>query len=168
MGATAPLSQMTSTRIELPAGRIARLADMSDVAELLFPGNRNQQHAFLVLWFSLKWADHHLVPNLADAARAHGVTPRTFERVRAKCRRLGLIERISRFNPRFASREGWILSPRFEHVLHRLADWVAALRSRANGSQEKDRLMIDLADARRTARPIRRIARRNEVDLHGP
>ena len=142
---------MTSTRIEFPAGRIARLADMSDVAELLFPSNRNQQHAFLVVWFSLKWANCNLVPNLADVARNHSISRRTLERVRAKARRLGLIERVSRFNPRHGGREGWVLSSRFENRLHHLADRVAQLRATQDGSREKDDLLIQFANARRTA-----------------
>ncbi len=51
-----------STKIELGFGKITRLADASDLAELLFPGNRSHQHAFLVIWFTLKWTDPHIVP----------------------------------------------------------------------------------------------------------
>jgi len=47
---------MTSNKNEWSFNRIARLADLSDLAEPLFPGNRSQQHAFLAVWLSLKWA----------------------------------------------------------------------------------------------------------------
>lgn len=142
---------MTNTRIELHAGKIARLTDASDLAETLFPGNRNQQHAFLVIWFSLKSRTDNLVPNLIDTTRAHGVSRRTLERVRAKMRRIGLIDRISRFNRRYNGREGWLLSTRFERSLRRLASIMASFRDRASQSKDKDTLLIQLAEARRDA-----------------
>jgi len=33
------------------------LADYGDLIEMLFPGNRNQQHAAVCILFELKWAD---------------------------------------------------------------------------------------------------------------
>ena len=83
----------TSTKIEIGYCKLNRMTDVSDLAELLFPGNRSHQHAFLVICFTLKWADPRIVPNLAESAREHGISRRTFERVRAKTRRMGLIER---------------------------------------------------------------------------
>lgn len=148
-----PPLKMTNTRIELHAGKIARLTDVSDLAELLFPSNRNQQHAFLVVWFSLKSRTDNLVPNLIDATRAHGVSRRTLERVRAKMRRSGLIDRISRFNRRYDGREGWVLSPRFERCLRQLADKAVAFNDIADARREKDQLLVDLAAARRDNAP---------------
>jgi len=141
---------MTSTKVELSFNRIARLADLADLAELLFPGNRNQQHAFLAVWISLKWADHRMVPNLGEVAERCGITKRTLERVRAKMRRMGLIDHVSRFNARHGCREGWILSSRFENSLRQLADRAADLK-RPVGSKDKELLLLELADARREA-----------------
>ena len=142
---------MPSTKVDLNASRIARLQDAADLAELLFPGNRNQQHCFLVLWISLKWAGPQLVPNLTPVAERHGVSKRTLERVRAKLRRLGLIDHVSRFNARHGYREGWVLSPRCEHSLRQLADRVAAFREGRGASRDKELLLIQFADARRAA-----------------
>lgn len=148
---------MTSTKIDLSFNKAARLADLSDLAELLFPGNRNHQHAFLVIFVSLKWADHRMVPNLEAVAWKHGITRRTLQRVRAKMRRLGLIDRVSRFNANYGGREGWILSGRFERSLRLLAERAGEFKETARGSQEKDMLMIDFAAAgHREARPGRR------------
>ena len=141
----------TSTKIEIGYGRINRMTDASDLGELLFPTNRGHQHAFLVIWFTLKWADHSIVPNLAEAAREHGISRRTCERVRAKMRRMGLIERVSRFSSRLAGREGWVLSTRFERGLEQLARKVADFRDARAGSKEKDLLLLQLADARRSS-----------------
>lgn len=146
----------TSTKIEIGYGRINRLAGASDLAELLFPGSRGHQHAFLVIWFTLKWADPQIVPNLTEAARDHGISRRTFERVRSKMRRLGLIERVSRFSPRLAGREGWVPSSRFERGLEQLALKTAGFRDARAGSKEKDRLLVRLADARRVCLPVKR------------
>lgn len=140
---------MTFTKIEWSFNKIAKLADSTDLAEMLFPGNRNQQHAFLVLWFTLKWADHRMVPNLATVARKHRISKRTLERVRAKLRRLGLIDRVSRFNSQHGYLEGWVLSARFERSLKTLADKLAELKVGERGSREKDEMLLDYARVRR-------------------
>lgn len=136
---------MTSIRIEWSQQKIAKLADCTDLAEMLFPGNRNQQHAFVIVWTALKWSPHHLVPNLGSVTRGHGVSRRTLERVRAKLRRLGLIDRVSRFNARFGGVEGWILSSRFEYSLRGLADKMGALKDPAIGSRDKEEILIEFA-----------------------
>jgi hypothetical protein len=147
---------MINTRIELTHNRITRIEDASDLAELLFPGNWNQQHCFLVVWYTLKWDGHRLVPNLGRSAQSQGISRRTLERVRAKLRRLGLLDHVSRFSARHGYREGWILSSRFEHGLRQLADRVAACRATAGRAPEKDEFLLHLAQARcstlRTAR----------------
>lgn len=141
---------MTSHRIELNARRINKLADASDLAEVLFPGNRNQQHAFLVIWFALRWSRNDFVTDMATTSNKASVSRRTLERVRAKLRHLGLIERISHFNPRHGGQAGWASSSRFERSLRRLADQIAVLRSNDAAAFEKDQLLINLADARRS------------------
>jgi len=147
-----PTLNMTSTKIAWSFNKIAKLADSADLAEMLFPGNRNQQHAFLVLLISLKWADQRMVPNLASVTRQHGVSRRTFERVRAKLRRLGLIDHVSRFNARHGYREGWVLSTRFEHGLRTLASTIERLKDPAIGAREKDEMLLEFARIRRDSR----------------
>ena len=141
---------MTS-RIELGHGKVARIADAGDLAELLYPANRNQQHAFLVLWMALKWAPDSIVTDLSRVARENGITRRVYERVRAKMRRLGLVDRISRFNIRYGRREGWMLSTRFDRSLTQLAEKMPGLRSTAAVARDKDDMLVHLAAARRTA-----------------
>lgn len=148
---THPLTNMSSTKIDFNANRIARMSDATDLAELLFPGNRNQQHCFVAIWFSLKWADRGLVPNLDPIARQHDITPRTLERVRAKLRRLGLIDHVSRFSARHGYREGWTLSTRFERALRQLAQKSEVLKTTHDSTPEKDQLQISYV---RTARDV--------------
>lgn len=89
------------------------------------------------------------MPNLNEPAEQHAISRRTLERVRAKLRRLGLIDHVSRFNARRGYREGWVLSTRFERSLRQLADQIAACRETAVHTAEKDQLLINLAAARR-------------------
>ena len=146
-----PTLKMTSTKIELSFNRINRLSDLADLAELLFPRNRNHQHAFLAIWLAIKWADCGIVPNLAGVAHEHAISRRTLERVRAKMRRMGVIDHVSRFNAKHRYREGWVLSGRFERSLTQLAAQVAKLRARETGTQDKDILLLNLLDAARRA-----------------
>ena len=146
-----PTLKMTSTKIEWSFNKIARMADLADLAEMLFPGNRNQQHAFLVVWISLKWVEHQLVPNLAAVAEKQGISRRTLDRVRAKMRRMGLVDHVSRFNGAHGYREGWMLSTRFERSLGQMAEKMASFRDPDCGSKEKDEMLLKLGEARREA-----------------
>ncbi len=140
---------MTSTKIEFSFNKIAQMSDLADLAELLFPCNRNQQHAFLAMWISLKWADHRIVPDLVRIAGEHNISRRTLERVRAKMRRMGMIDHVSRFNAKHAYREGWVLSTRFERSVRQLAEEMKGLKDRSLHSHEKDLLALQLAHSRK-------------------
>jgi hypothetical protein len=146
---TRPTLNMTSTKIDWSFNKIAKLADSADLAEMLFPGNRNKQHAFLVLWIAIKWSEHNIVPNFTEVARENGVSRRTVERVRAKLRRLGVIDHVSRFNAQHGYREGWVLSTRFQRSLAQLAAKAAELADSERGSREKDEMLLDFARVRR-------------------
>ena len=127
------------------------MQDASDLAEMLFPGNRNQQYAFLGIWITLKWAEHHMVPNLGEIARTYDISKRTLERVRAKMRRMGWIDHVSRFNSKYDYKEGWVLSSKFQRSLNLLSDRVGFFRSTEKGSKDKDMLLLQFAEARREA-----------------
>ena len=142
---------MTSTKIEWSFNKIARLTDLSDLAELLFPGNRNQQHAFLATWLAIKWSEHGIVPNIAKVAADHGISRRTLDRIRAKMRRIGLIDHVSRFNGARGYQEGWTLSTRFERSLNQMAQTMASFRDPNHGSKEKDEMLLRFSEARREA-----------------
>ncbi|HOA73910.1 MAG TPA: hypothetical protein PL151_17735 [Phycisphaerae bacterium] len=142
-------SEMISTKIDFSHRRIAKLANIIELAEMFFPGNRNQQYAFLVIWVRLKWRTEGIVPNLGQFVTAQGVSRRTLERVRAKMRRMGLLEHVSRFDPRFGNREGWTLSDSFEKALHTMAQKIRDFKDVDKSSQEQDEQMLALARARR-------------------
>lgn len=118
------------------------MTDLSDLAEILFPNNRNHQHAFLVIWVTLKWARASAVPDLAEVATKHGVSRRTLQRVRAKMRRMGLIEYVSRMGRRHGYREGWALSSRAARALHQLADEIEDMSTQRESAQDKDAFMV--------------------------
>jgi len=131
-------SEVITTKIDFSFRRIARLANLAELAEMFFPGNRNQQYAFLVIWIRLKWRTEGIVPNLGQVVMSQGVSRRTLERVRAKMRRMGLLEHITRFDPRFGNREGWILSDNFEKSLGVLAQKITDLKNPDRSTREQD------------------------------
>ena len=125
------------------------ISDYSDLVEMLFPGNRNQQHAAACILFELKWADN-IVPNLVYIENKCSVTRRILQRARAKLSRLGLIEYVSSFNSRYGGQTGWKLSTRFERALNQLAQRCAGFRETKTSSKEKDSMLVDFANARRS------------------
>lgn len=124
------------------------ISDYSDMVEMLFPGNRNQQHAAACILFELKWANN-IVPYLVYIENKYNMSRRILQRARAKLSRIGLIEHISSFNSRYGGQTGWKLSTRFEAALRRFADKCASLRNTNNSSKDKDAMFINFADARR-------------------
>ena len=124
------------------------ISDYSDLVEMLFLGNRNQQHAAICILFELKWAGC-LMPNMANLETQYAISRRILQRTRAKLSRLGLIEHVSYLNSRYDGQHGWKLSSRFEQSLNQLAQKCASLRDIKTSSKEKDSMLVDFANARR-------------------
>jgi hypothetical protein len=131
---------MPSTKIDLNHSKISRIEGLDDLARTLIPNNKNQQRIFLAIFVELKWAPGQFLPTLGPIADKHGICRRALETVRAKMRRLGIIDHVSRFNKKHGYREGWVFSRRLEHNLERLERHVATLRvSRGPCQEQKDR-----------------------------
>jgi len=136
------------TKIDFHHRRISQISDFTDLIEMLFPGNRNQQHAAACIFFELKWVDS-IVPNLAYIESKYKVSRRILQRARAKLSRLGLIEHVSYLNNRYGGQSGWRLSTRFERSLNQLAQKCARFRCTKAASNEKDMILLELCSARR-------------------
>ena len=111
------------SKIDFRYRRISQISDITDLVGILFPGNRNQQHAAARILLALKAASQP-VPSLSYLEDRYDISRRTLQRVRAKLARLGLIERVTWMNSRYGGREGWKLSSRMSTALRQLADKV--------------------------------------------
>lgn len=123
--------------MELGFNKVRRARDLDEIAELLFPGNRAHQKLFLAMFVELKWAEDGFLPALGPVATRCGVSRRTLENVRAKTRRLGVIDHVSRFSAAQGYREGWVLSRRFARSLRELADRMDEQSERRGAMQER-------------------------------
>jgi len=137
------------TKIDFHYRRINQISDFTELIEMLFPANRNQQHAAACIFFELKWAKH-IVPNLSHIEKRYNISRRILQRTRAKLSRLGLIEHISYLNSKYGGQHGWRMSTRFERTLNQLAMKLADYRRTATSSKEKEVLLLDFADAKRS------------------
>ena len=124
------------------------ISDYSDLVEILFPGNRNQQHAAACIFFELKWTEC-LISNMADFETRYNISRRILQRTRAKLSKLGLIEHVSYLNSRYGGQSGWKLSSRFESGLKQLAEKCTGFRDTKAGFKEKDIMLVEFANARR-------------------
>ena len=115
------------TKIDFCYRRISQIQDITDLVEILFPGNRNHQHAAARILLELKWASG-MVPNLAHLEAKHDISRRVLQRTRAKLARLGLIEHASWMNSRYGGQQGWKLSSRMSTGLRQLADKIESWR----------------------------------------
>ena len=131
---------MPSTKIELNHNKIARIQGLDELAQILFPGNRNHQRIFLAIFIELKFAPREFLPSLTPLCDKHKFTPRMLETVRSKMRRMGIIDHVSRFNKTYGYREGWVYSNRFSRSLTRLSELIQRFRDQKDSLQErKDR-----------------------------
>ena len=134
----------TQTKLDFNHRKVPDITDITDIVEMLFPGNRNQQHAAARILLTLK-AAKGIVSCLKMLEKQHGISRRTLQRTRAKLARFGLIERITWMNSRYGGRQGWKLSGRMSTGLRRLADRIDRWRSdRRKSRREKDEVLADL------------------------
>ena len=132
------------TKIDFGHRRIRQIGDVTDLVEMFFPGNRNQQHAAARILLALKSAED-LVPSLRVLEKEHGISRRTVERTRAKLARLGLIEHFTLMNSRHSGQEGWRLSGRMSTALRQLAGKLDEWRSDKRPERgRKDLQLVDL------------------------
>jgi hypothetical protein len=125
-----------STKIEFNHNRLPRIETIDQFAELLFPGNRNHQKLCLAIFIELKYADSQFLKSLEWIAENYGFSNRVLAEVRAKMRRLGLIDHVSRFNAKQGYREGWVFSKRFWKSSMILADLPDKFREIKDSKQE--------------------------------
>ena len=124
------------TKIDFSHNIIKRLESIDDIAPILFPGNKRHQKIFVIIYVELKWSEGNFLPSLNYLPEKYGFSLRVLETVRAKMRRLGLIDHVSRFNRRYY-REGYVLSSRFTSSLRYLADLSVKLREKKSPQMEK-------------------------------
>jgi hypothetical protein len=134
----------SSTKIEFRHRRIRELEDITDFVGILFPGNRNQQHAAArILLFLKTYAGP--VRSLRSLEQQHGISRRTIERTRAKLARVGLIEHLGPLSKRANGQPGWRLSGRMSAALRLVAHKIEAWRSDARPERrEKDELLVGM------------------------
>ena len=128
---------MVSTKIEVNYNRIFRIESLDELAVVLFPRNKNHQRIFIAIFVELKWAEDQFLSALEPISNKYDYSRRVLEAVRAKMRRLGLVDHVSRFNKRYGYREGWVFSNKFSRALNQLAELSTNLRERKNSLQEK-------------------------------
>ncbi len=132
------------TKIDFHHRRVKRIDDLTDMVEMFFPGNRNQQHAAARILLALKSADEPM-PSLSGLQDEHGISRRTLQRARAKLSRLGLIERVTWMNTRYGGREGWKLSGRMGTALRQLAERIDRWRRDTQPERvEKERILVGI------------------------
>lgn len=141
------------TKIDFHHRRISQLSDFTELIAVLFPGNRNQQHAAACIFFELKWGDP-ILPNLAYLESKHHISRRGLQRARAKLSRLGLIEHVSYLNSRYGGQHGWRLSSRFETALRQLASKCVGFRGKMLNSEAKDRMLLEFVSPTRNDTPF--------------
>jgi hypothetical protein len=134
---------MACSKIDLSFNKIARVRDLDEFAEIMFPGNSGHQTMFIAIFVELKYAEGSFLPNLEPVCDRYGFSKRRLETVRAKMRRMGLIDHVSRLSKRYGYREGWVLSTRFSRTLAHLASLPEEFLKRKDAGQErKDRFLL--------------------------
>ena len=129
-----------NTKIEINHNKISRVRDLSDLAIILFPHNKRHQKVYLAIYIELKYAVDQSLPTLDWISKRYHFSNRLLEIVRAKMRRMGIIDHVSKFSKKNNYREAWVFSSRFQQNLSKLSEHHATFRRVENSRQEqKDR-----------------------------
>jgi hypothetical protein len=104
---------------------------------VFFPDNRNHRKAFVALWFEIKYADGQFLTSCTKVGHKYDLSERSVDIVRAKLKRLGLLKRISHFDPRHGYRSGWSFSTKFSGILGSLIQIVEAHRESTDRPQDR-------------------------------
>jgi len=113
------------TKIEISPALCRQVSGLDDLARIFFPDNKNHRRAFVAIWVEIKYAEAQFLSSRLDLAGRHGVSRRTLDAVRAKMKRLGLIKRVSHFNPAYGHESGWTFCSRFLGCLSDFRDRIA-------------------------------------------
>ena len=132
---------MVRTKIEISPGTVRSLTGLDDLARVIFPDNRTHRRMFVLIWLAIKYADDQFVHSFDPLCAEHHISLRVLETVRAKMKKLGLLKRVSHFNPRHGDAGGWTFSARFAGGLNSLARTATALKmpARRPTDEQKDR-----------------------------
>lgn len=115
-------TMLESTKVEISFNKIQRINGLDDLARILFPHNKKHQKVFLAMFLELKYAQNQFLNSFAFLCQKYDFSQRVLEKVRAKCRRMGIFDHVSRFNSKYGYREGWVFSNRFGWSLVKLVD----------------------------------------------
>ena len=127
-------------KIEIGFNQIKRINGLDDLARLLFPHNKNHQKIFLAIFIELKYAENQFLPNLSFICSKHELSYRVLEIVRSRCRKMGLIDHVSKFNPKYGYREGWVFSRKFSNSLQKLGSiFNFHIENKSINQEKKDR-----------------------------
>ena len=133
-----------STKIDFRYRRVGEIDDITDLVAMLFPGNKNQQHAAARMLLALRAAKQP-IPTLADLECRFSISRRTLQRARAKLSRLGLIEHVTWMNSRYSGQQGWRFSSRTSSALRALADKIEGWQKDDRPERwEKDERLVGL------------------------
>jgi len=66
-----------NTKIELNHNKISRVRDLSDLAIILFPHNKQHQKVFLAIFIELKYADGQAISSLNRITEKYNISRRT-------------------------------------------------------------------------------------------
>ena len=131
----------TRTKIEVNPAIARSIKGLDDLARVVFPDNRNHRRVFVAIWLELKYAEDHFARSFSGLEQEHGFSDRVQETVRARMKKLGMLRRISHFNPHHGHSSGWTFSDRFSCALRKVADTAEEMKRPAGRriDEQKDR-----------------------------
>ena len=133
-----------SNKIDFRYRRISQISDITDLVNILFSSNKNQQHAAARILLALKASDKFL-RSLSFLEDKYNISRRTLQRTRAKLSRLGLIEHITWMNSRYNGQQGWKPSSRMSTALRHFADKIDQWRKDDRSERIlKDEQLVEL------------------------
>lgn len=114
-----------------------QIAGLDDLARIFFPDNHNHRKAFVALWIEIKHGEGQFLASRVDLPGRYNLSRRAVEIVRAKLKKMGILKRVSHFDPAYGNNSGWTFSDRFSGALSALGDAMRTLRTPPNRPQDR-------------------------------
>lgn len=115
------MNTVVRTKIDVNPANARNISGLDDLARIVFPDSRTHRRVFVAIWLEVKYAEDHFVPSFTGIEKDHGFSERVLEVVRARMKKMGILKRISHFNPHHGHTSGWAFSDRFGNALNKVA-----------------------------------------------
>ena len=132
---------MVRTKIEINPNIARNISGLDDLARIIFPDNQDHRRVFVAVWVELKYAEDQFLPSFSGLCSKYDISERVLETIRSRMKKIGILKRVSHFNPYYGHSSGWTFSEHFSGCLIKLSNTLKSAKTPTGRptDEQKDR-----------------------------